>query len=213
VSSGDKWDAKKVRPVAEKIVEALRPGVERIEIAGSLRRGKQLVGDIELVLVEKFIEKPSGDLFGTPKRVSALRPLLDQLIADGKLTTKLDGPAMKKYQLAKIARPLHVDVFIVQPEAWGFQLAIRTGPAWFSSKLVTPRTKQGFLNDSYLCSGGRVWQLRGELDPPADGTQPPEPYAVFDGSVYELYPVPEEADFMALQSCGMVAPDKRRYQA
>lgn len=210
MSQGDKWDAKKVQPLAEKIAEAVSPGCERIEIAGSLRRKKKLVGDIELVLVEKVGTMASGDLFGTTRRVSLLTPILDQLVTEGRLSIDENGPSYKRFRLAKVARPLYVDMFIVDPVGWGFQLAIRTGPSWFSQKLVTERARGGYLRDGFKCAGGRVWELRGELDPPADGSAPPDPYALFDGSVYERYPVPEESDFMKLQSCGDIPPEKRR---
>jgi len=41
------------RTVAQKIVEELRPACDRIEIAGSLRRGNPAVHDIDLVLLPK----------------------------------------------------------------------------------------------------------------------------------------------------------------
>jgi len=209
MSDGPKWDAEKVRPVAEKLVQQLGPGCERIEIAGSLRRGKKLVSDIELVLIERFEEKPGDGLFGGTVRVSALRPIIDQLVRDGRVVTVMDGPSMKKLRIATVKSPLHVDLFIVSPAGWGYQLTIRTGPAPFSARTVTQRYKGGLLADGYLCSGGQVWKLRGDLAPPQDGSAPPPPFALFDGSVYEAYPVPEESDFMALLSCGLVEPQNR----
>lgn len=213
MSQDQKWDAAKVRPVAEKLADELGPGCERIEIAGSLRRGRKMVGDIELVMVEKFVEKPAGGLFGTPTTGSALAPILARMVADGRLCNKLNGEKMKKYKIATVKRPLFVDLFIAHPDAWGYQLAIRTGPSWFSKKMVTQRYKGGLLGDAYRAFAGGVWKGRPDLTPPGDGTQPPEPFMEHDGVVYERHPVPEEPDFMALLSCGYIEPDKRRYQA
>ncbi len=43
-----------VMPYALKIKEELSQYCERIEILGSIRRGKQLVGDIELIIMPKY---------------------------------------------------------------------------------------------------------------------------------------------------------------
>ncbi len=209
MSDGDRWDAKKVRPVADKLVELLAPACERIEIAGSLRRGKKLVGDIELVLIDKVVERPSSDLFGTPVKRSLLGPILVQLEDDGKLVKVMGGDKMKKYRIATVKRELHVDMFIVDPRGWGNQLAIRTGPSGFSAKMVTPRHKGGLLGSSYAVQGGLVWRSRSDLHPPTDGSRPPEGFNVIDGSMYELYTCLEERDFMGLLSCGYVEPSKR----
>src|SRR5215471_6986088 len=45
------WPAALARKVAEQLVAELAPRCERIEIAGSLRRGKAEVGDIEILYV------------------------------------------------------------------------------------------------------------------------------------------------------------------
>ena len=52
-----------VLPIAESLVEKLRPACERIEIAGSLRREKAMVGDIEIVAVPRL----ERDLLGEPQ--------------------------------------------------------------------------------------------------------------------------------------------------
>lgn len=41
------------KQIAEALIEELRPYCERISIAGSIRRGKQEVKDIEIVAVPK----------------------------------------------------------------------------------------------------------------------------------------------------------------
>ena len=39
--------------IAERVVEILRPHCDRIEVAGSVRRGKPEVGDIEVVCIPR----------------------------------------------------------------------------------------------------------------------------------------------------------------
>ena len=50
------------REIAEGVKAKLAPHCERIEIAGSIRRGKPVVGDIEIVCVPHQVQ--AMDLFG-----------------------------------------------------------------------------------------------------------------------------------------------------
>lgn len=211
MSTSERWDASKVRPVAEKLVEYVTAACERVEIAGSLRRGKKMVGDIELVLIEKTVLRPGSGLFSEPDLRSLLAPILHQLEDVGKLVPLMTGgQKMKKYRVGTVKRELNVDMFIVHPDGWGNQLAIRTGPSSLSRRMVTQQCRGGLLNDAYAVRGGFVWKSRSDVPPPGDGTQPPAPYSLIDGDMYELVPCPEESDFMALLSCGYVKPNKRK---
>lgn len=55
-----------------------------------------------------------------------------------------------------------LDLFIVRPETWGVQFAIRTGPAEFSHKFVTRRSLGGWLPDHLKVDGGLLWDTRTE---------------------------------------------------
>lgn len=209
MSSGEKWDRKKVEAIAHELITAIAPGCERCKYAGSIRRGNKLVGDVELVVISgKTIEK-SNSLFAEEREVDALPPILDRLEDEGMLTAHLRGDKHRRYRFARVRRELYVDLFIVHPAGWGNQYAIRTGPAAFSHRMVTQRHRGGLLNDAYVVRDGFVWVHRPELPPPGDGTQPPAPYTLIDGAMFELYPCPEESDFMALLSCGYVEPKNR----
>lgn len=65
MSDKPKFPAKLARSVGEKIVEALSPVCARIQIAGSLRRGKPLVGDVEIVYVPRFTEVSGVEILTT----------------------------------------------------------------------------------------------------------------------------------------------------
>lgn len=52
---------------AERVVVALRPLADRIEIAGSIRRGRDLVHDIDIVMLPKRTPSPQAGLFGAPE--------------------------------------------------------------------------------------------------------------------------------------------------
>lgn len=134
--------------IAQRIVEALRPYCERIEIAGSLRRKADYVGDIEIVCISKT-ERPK-DMFGLDLTAA---PTLTNDLA-GKLGRLIKGgDKYKQIDLGEIM----LDLFITTPECWGVIFAIRTGPADFSHWLVTPRKYGGPLPSYMHVADGRVW--------------------------------------------------------
>jgi DNA polymerase/3'-5' exonuclease PolX len=49
-----RWPAAIARKVADELVQALTPRCEQICIAGSLRRGKAEVGDIEILYIPRL---------------------------------------------------------------------------------------------------------------------------------------------------------------
>lgn len=168
------------RNLADRIVEELRPGTTRIEIAGSVRRQKPEIGDIEIVCIPQL----SINLFGDPGG-SILDIFIEQLIQDGRITRGDKwGPKYKKLHIP--ARPdLGIDLFITTPEEWGYTFTIRTGCAEFSHKLVTPRQQGGFLPGHLRVGGCRLWEGDKALE------------------------TPEESDFLAALGVGWVEPEMR----
>lgn len=150
--------------LADKIITALAPGCERIEIAGSIRRKKPMVGDIEIVCIPRLV---SVDLFGEVK-VSALDGVLQSLVSAGRLVRgDKDGDKLKTFNIPAV-EDLKLDLFITTPEAWGIIFTIRTGSAEFSKQLVTQKYKGGLLPDDLHIAGGRVWQGNEALDTPEE---------------------------------------------
>ena len=123
----------------------------RISIAGSARRLKPEVGDIEIVCEPKdprLLRQHIFDLIhrgvlqpGPPNRGCIKPPL---------------GP--RYYRL--IYNGYQIDLFAVYPPAeWGVILAIRTGPAEFSRFLMILAKKRG-----YTVRNGALW--RGDIKIP-----------------------------------------------
>jgi DNA polymerase/3'-5' exonuclease PolX len=147
VSSGRPIPREQARIVADELVGLLAPACARVEIAGSIRRERDLVSDIEIVATPRYEERAGADLWGTPYEAD----LLEERIAstdglglraveahrqDGSVTvTKRDGRSYKALEY----RGMPVDLFIVRPgeQDWGVIFAIRTGPAEWSHQLVT----------------------------------------------------------------------------
>jgi DNA polymerase/3'-5' exonuclease PolX len=138
--------------LAGKWVEAFAAHCERIEIAGSVRRLKPEVKDIEIVAIPKVTSVT--DLFGESLgEISALEDCI-QGYRDAFEIMK-NGPKYKKLMLPE---GIAVDLFIVTPPAqWGVQFMIRTGPAEFSRWMVTKRMLGGALPNHCYVDKGSVW--------------------------------------------------------
>lgn len=152
------------RDLAERIVKELSPVCQRIEIAGSIRRQKQMIGDIEIVC----IAQQQLDLFGDPNG-SLLAPHLEFLATEGRII-KGDkwGEKYKKFYVP--ARPeLSIDLFITTPDEWGYTYTIRTGCAEFSHLIVTPRQYGGYLPGHLRVGGCRIWDGDKALPTPEEG--------------------------------------------
>lgn len=137
---------------AEMLRGSLEPYCERIEVAGSIRRRKPEVKDIELVAVPVVVERPLATLWGdTVEDVDLLSERIDAMLADPLHALALrdvevhraDGTTEHQQRNGDSYKALEylgvpVDLFIVQPTAdWGVIFTIRTGPADWSQRLVT----------------------------------------------------------------------------
>lgn len=158
-------DAARVK--AELLMHYLAPVCERIEIAGSIRRGKPQVGDIELVAIPRIYESEERDLFGEVlgEPSDRIDQALEASIA-GESRHCINGqpdPWLEKLNNGERYVKLHdryldiqIDLFLVRPPAeWGPIFAIRTGPAKFSQRLVT-----GLHVRKLKCQDGRVIETK-----------------------------------------------------
>ena len=159
-----------MRTVAERLLEAWAPACERVEIAGSVRRGKPDPHDIEIVAMPKLeTTVAKRDMFADTRVTMAERNLLDELLAtwkaDGRLRDRPDkngrGAWGPKFKRATLADGLAIDIFSCGPglgSQWGVIFAIRTGPAEFSHALVTSRLGGGFMPVGMKVKDGQLWR-------------------------------------------------------
>lgn len=178
-----RWPSARAMAVAEQVVAALRPACIRVEIAGSLRRRKPTVKDVEIVC----IPRRSTDLFGEPTGECELTRMVATLMQERRLAWRgaqfkarqgvvpvMPKGAERYMSLVASRSGIPLDLFVVRPPAqWGAIMAIRTGPAEFSRALVTVARNNGLR-----CTEGRLVDARGED-----------------------IPTPEEADFF--RACGV----------
>ena len=131
--------------LAAELVEHLSPACERLEIAGSIRRRRHDVGDVELCAIPR--RTPELDLFGgeTGQCVNLLVSLTDDLLKAGVLQQRLDvngRPAWGEWMRRAVYKGFALDLFSGLEAQWGVLMAIRTGPAAFSHRLVTDTTQR-----------------------------------------------------------------------
>lgn len=159
--------------IAQELVERLRPACTRIEIAGSVRRGKPDVKDIEIVAVPDLTFPPvDRPVFGQPAPkiyATKLDKLLAQFHDEGWLKREKIGPKYKKVLIDpqkfgielggdSMFGGISLDLFLVTPPAeWGVLMAIRTGPADFSHWCVTRQRNGGVMPNTHRCQDGAVW--------------------------------------------------------
>lgn len=171
------------RAVASEMVEALRPYCERIAVAGSIRRGREWINDIEIVAIPKStVKQPDVDIFGEPLwkptvvRDPGFIMVVDSLanrivrgkVSDGRYVQFFTGEGVK------------VDLFMCEPDTWGYIYTIRTGSAEYMRMVAARWVQLGYKG------------VEGQL------TRFGKPV-----------PVPEEADLFGLLHMVPVPPHER----
>lgn len=183
----------RARQLADKLITRLAPSCARIEVAGSIRRGKPRVGDIELVVIPRYMDQLG--LFGeVVDQISLVDQVLDGLINAGHITRNVPpgwdttpawGERYRKFwlRLSDAGELAQVDLFITTPESWGAIFTIRTGPSSFSEALVTHIKN----HTPYRQQGG----------------------VIIVEATGEVVPIPEERDYFELVGLPYIEPAER----
>jgi DNA polymerase/3'-5' exonuclease PolX len=107
----------KAKAIAEKYLGELKSFCLRISVAGSIRREKPEVKDIELVCIPN-----THQLINFSKKVNEWQ--------------KVKGKPTGKYTQRLLPEGIKLDLFIATLDNWGLQFAIRTGSAEFSHRIL-----------------------------------------------------------------------------
>ena len=137
--------------IALEVLEQLKPHCVRIAVAGSVRRKKSEVGDIELVL----IPKP----YSTGLFESGVATVINKF-------KKIKGELPCKYSQRLLLSGIKLDLFFAEEGNWGLVFALRTGSADYSHKvLANGWVRQGFKSEGgYLFREGERYEVREEKD-------------------------------------------------
>jgi DNA polymerase/3'-5' exonuclease PolX len=137
------------KKLADSVVAELAPHCLRIEIAGSIRRKKEIgIKDIEIVAIPK--------------------PWETGLFADGIATVvsqwkKIKGDVENdntcKYTQRLLPSGINLDLFFATEENWGLILAIRTGPSEYSHKVLA----RGWVNHRYKSIKGMLYHTNNKM--------------------------------------------------
>jgi len=125
--------------IAEKVKKQLEPYCDRITIAGSLRREKADVKDIEIVAIPK-------DRFQLGLIVNKWK--------------KIRGDVGGKYCQRVLPEGINLDLFFATEKNWGFILAIRTGNAEYSHKVLGI----GWVKAGYKSVNGMLTKNNQEIE-------------------------------------------------
>lgn len=128
--------------IAKELVELLEPACERITIAGSIRRRKPEVGDIELLCIPKY--NVFADLLD-----QRVKELIEEGILEfrkNKLGHNLYGT---KNKLLIHCTGVPVDIFSTDESCWAMALVIRTGPKQLNIELARAALRRGWQLRAY----------------------------------------------------------------
>jgi DNA polymerase (family X) len=140
--------------VAAELCRALTPACERIIVAGSLRRRKPTIGDVEILYIPKLVRKQDpADMFSTMES-----NLADEVIAllekngvlerrKNTLGREMFGP--KNKLMRHVSSGIPVDLFSATEENFWNYLVCRTGPAESNIRIAEAAKRRGYKWNPY----------------------------------------------------------------
>lgn len=171
------------KTIAEDLVGQLQPFCDVINIAGSIRREKEDVKDIEIVAIPMRLLRESRNLFQeVTHSENVIHPEFDRIINSlGKVIKgKTCGRQMQieiQRKIESISYMITIDLFMPQPHDYYRMLAIRTGSADYSKRFIAiPWIKKGWCGTEYglrkICECYKVteskWVMKKEfIDKPS----------------------------------------------
>lgn len=117
--------------IAESVKTQLAPHCSRIEIAGSIRRMKPEVKDIEIVAIPLPYENSGMFVSGIAEVVNQWEKVKGEL-----------GPECK-YTQRILPEGIKLDLFFATPENWGWIYALRTGSSDYNFRYLEAMRNKG----------------------------------------------------------------------
>lgn len=144
-------------------------GGPAIKIAGSIRRRRPDVGDIDLVAIPKLEQVTTGLFTTETQRPRDSRLAVEFCALTGKLMARgdsiirghLDPSTLQHFNISTPVAPIGVDLYLCTPETWATTLLIRTGSAAHNIWLCQRARAMG----GKLHADGSGLELPGQYDP------------------------------------------------
>src|SRR3972149_6870743 len=135
---------KEAKEIADKLVMLLSPHCYRIEIAGSIRREKDIVGDVEICCIPK------------PYQTGLFQDGIAEIVNQWQKVKGELEYGKTKYTQRILPEGIKLDLFFAEEGNWGLIFAIRTASADYSHKvLATGWVKRGYKSEGgYLIKNG-----------------------------------------------------------
>ena len=130
------------------IMPEFQPACERVIIAGSFRRLKEEIGDLEIVYIPKRGSIPHRtELFGT-EQVDFAALKIESMLHSGKLVKRVNAKGgftygEKNKLMVHTATGLPVDFFSTCEANWHNYLVCRTGPAELNVMICEAAIREG----------------------------------------------------------------------
>lgn len=154
-----KWPRAEALAVADELIAALRPFCDRIEFAGSLRRLKPAVGDVEILFVPKVENRPV-DLLGTLEPFNLADEEISRLLGHGLISKRpnVNGTFAwgAKNKLALHRSGVPVDLFTTSEASWWNYLTCRTGGAQSNVDICNAAIRKGYKWEPYSAGFYRI---------------------------------------------------------
>ena len=126
----------RAKAIASEVIKRLSPYCQKIEVAGSVRRKKPTVNDIDFVLIPSDLWNLQHEIMGMGQ-------------------VRMSGMKIMRVMVDSV----QVDLYIASPETWATLLLIRTGSAENNIRLATLAKKRGW---HLAASGDGLFNEKGE---------------------------------------------------
>ncbi len=151
--------------VAQFLTASLSPATERVQIAGSLRRGRPWVGDVEIVYVPRTKRVQTGLFAEDAEDVNFADDVLGNLLSRGVIGKRLNAGGVvvwgqKNKFAAHAFTGLSVDFFATSEECWFNYLVCRTGPARLNMAIANRAKDKGWQWNPYGCGFSRGDEIK-----------------------------------------------------
>lgn len=155
--------------VVRELLPLLQPRCARLVVAGSLRRGREEVGDVEILYIPRMIQAADpGDMFGKTVAQDDSTLAIEDLLARGilekrpKVTGSHTWGPLNKLAIHR-ASGIPVDLFATTAASWWNYLVCRTGGAISNTRIATAAQQLGWKWNPYNVGFSRPRGLGTEI--------------------------------------------------